>query len=419
MPPAGDFTVTVSNGDAGISVDLVVLDWSGTLAGVEPADGRQATVAPEPLQLGISQGGDDRSLVVAWTGGPCDERAQLEVAADARTLSLRFPPGPGCDAIGIGFAAELRFKDPVEPATFQGSLTTDLVQSAEIRPAVVAFADDRHGWVGGTSTAGDAVILETQDGGASWAAGGLGMGSVADLAAGGTVGHAAKVCPDGEKTCGAGRYRSDDGGWSGEAGDRPIALAYSGDVGAELLVLPGSPKTVTGETVPSLFVSDDGEVWTVYSNPCGRLALADVAVVDYFAFRVLCAGPAAGGAQEKAIYRIDPPGTAWVEVASTAAGSLSVAGAPAAFAMRADRTGWLWGAGMPLLATSSGGVSWKPLEVADGTTRMVISGSPLGDGSGYVLVSDLERQGTLLLYTPDGRSWEERSAWPALPECCG
>jgi hypothetical protein len=87
--------------------------------------------------------------------------------------------------------------------------------------------------------------------------------------------------------------------------------------------------------------------------------------------------------------------------------------------MRADRTGWLWGAGMPLLATSSGGVIWEPLEVADGTSRTVISGSTLGGGAGYVLVSDLERQGTLLLYASDGRSWAERFAWPALSECCG
>ena len=46
-------------------------------------------------------------------------------------------------------------------------------------------------------------------------------------------------------------------------------------------------------------------------------------------------------------------------------------------------------------------------------------GSALAGGGGYLIVGDVEHgTGTLLLWTPDGRSWEQRATFPD-PPCCG
>ncbi|OGO57551.1 MAG: hypothetical protein A2V85_10190 [Chloroflexi bacterium RBG_16_72_14] len=44
---------------------------------------------------------------------------------------------------------------------------------------------------------------------------------------------------------------------------------------------------------------------------------------------------------------------------------------------------------------------------------------PRGGGAGIVLVSDPDRQATLLLGTDDGHAWTELFAWPSGVTCCG
>lgn len=209
----GFWDTTLRMADLDRPVAVTVLDFAGTMTGVAQATRQPPATGGGAYDLAIGPGGDARSLTVAWVGGGCDERAQLELGPDGHTLALRFPPRPACDSMGIGFAVELRFKAPVDPARFQGHWSDDLVTAADVRPEVVSFADRDHGWVGGTTTSGDAIILETKDAGVTWRVEGLGIGRVTDIGvAADGLAWAGRACADGEPTCHPGLYRYDDSG---------------------------------------------------------------------------------------------------------------------------------------------------------------------------------------------------------------
>ena len=395
------------------SVTLVVMDFAGTMTGVA-----QATVAlpppwPEdPYALDIGPGSDTRSLTVGWTGGPCDERAQLELAPDGRTLSLRFPPRPGCDAIGIGFAVELQFKDPVDPAAFVGTWADDAVAAADVDPRLTAFRDWQHGFVGGQTPAGDAIILETSDGGATWRVEGLGLGVV--TAIGVTPdgrAWAGKACPDETAAC-SGLYQYDDGGWVKVDNAWPVSLSFAGDVGAALMVSANSPVGPGGAPVPVIRLTEDGgETWGTVESPCRSiLRLRDVARLAENTIVVLCEGEEASGLALKEIHRSDDGGVTWRKPSYAPYEGLTMH-----LDLASDGTGWMWGAQSPLLATADGGVTWAPVSIADGDVRTVIDANGWGLGAGVVLIRDQEHA-TLLLVTGDSAT-SEMSTWTL--DCCG
>ncbi len=419
MPLKGFGIVLPDPPDAG--VELWVRDWSGALAGVaEAAPSLTDLPDPGPHALAIGHGGSERRVTVTWTGGICDRWLALDIAADGHTLALHEPPGSGCDAMGIGRSVELRFEGTVDPAAFSGTQAVDAIAATDINPKVVAFADPLHGWVSGTIERGEAVILETLDGGVTWAVMSLGLGRVSDIAVAGDRAVAGRLCPEATPDCGAGLLRLDgDGEWSAEADDRPLALDFEGDGGIGAFLVP-SRTSLSGLPIPDVRVTDDGFNWVATANPCGLMDLVDVAIGPDAMPLALCTGQGAGGGQRKAIHRARAAGEPWEVLSNTEAGGLPMSGTGVRFDFGANATGWMWGFGTALLATDDGGRTWQAVAgPGSGDVAITVGASTLGDGAGYRLVVDPDRDATILSWTSGGGTWQERFAWPIRAECCG
>ncbi|HYO43032.1 MAG TPA: hypothetical protein VES19_07500, partial [Candidatus Limnocylindrales bacterium] len=402
-------------------VELSVRDWSGTLAGIATADPSLVDLPePGPRSLAIGPGTGERRVTVAWTGGICDSWLNLAIAADGRTLTLHEPQRPGCDAMGIGRSVELRFEGAVDPAAFTGSQARDAIAVTDINPTVVAFADPLHGWVGGTTERGEAVIEETRDGGVTWDVMSLGAGTVSDIAVAGDAAVAGRLCPEATPECGPGTFRLDrDGEWAAEASDRPLALDFAGDDGIGAFLVPGR-ASLSGLPIPDVRVTDDGFNWTGTTNPCGAMDLVDVAIGPDARPLALCAGQGAGGGQRKALYRAGAAGEPWVVLSTTEAGGLPMNGTGVRVDFSGTVTGWMWGFRTPLLATADGGKTWQAVTgPGDGDVAITVGASTLGNGAGYQLVVDPDRDATTLSWTADGSTWQNRFAWPIHVLCCG
>ena len=113
----------------------------------------------------------------------------------------------------------------------------------------------------------------------------------------------------------------------------------------------------------------------------------------------------------------DDLGLTWSRRASTD-DSLPEEGTKIGLDVAADGSGLWWGPRTPAMSTGDGGRTWHALDAADGEVRIAGGGVALGGGAGYLLVGDGSRGMSVLLWTPDGSSWEERAAWPD-PPCCG
>ena len=398
------------------SLDLTVWDLAGTMTGIAGTTSQPPETGGS-ADLAIGPGGDSRSITVGWTGGVCDEIARLDLAADGRTLSLRFAPRPACDAMGIDFAVELRFAEPVDPAAFAGRWTDDLVLATDIDPQVTAFIDRQRGFVGGRSWGeGLAVILETTDGGTSWRVEGL--GGIGDVVAIGVTpdgrAWAGLECPLDVATCHAGFYRYDETSWGRVDDAWPVSLSFAGGVGAGLFQVAGGPRNDAGIPIPELRLMDEGEVWSAVENPCPTtMQTQDVSRIDASTVVVLCEGQGATGNAKKELHRSMDGGQTWMSLADG-----PYPGTGMHMDLHADGTGWMWGGGSPLLATPDGGVTWTRLDVADGNMQTVNGADLLGGGAGLALVWDPARHAALLLHTQDQRTWTELFAFPG-PPCCG
>lgn len=419
MPLKGFDIVLPAPPDAG--VELGVRDWSGSLAGIAAADSSLLDLPDAgPRRLAIGPGTSERRITVTWVGGICDRWLNLDIAADGHTLTLHEPPGPGCDAMGIGRSVELRFEGTVDPAAFTGTQAVDAIAATDINPTVVAFADPLHGWVSGTMERGEAVILETHDGGVTWVVASLGVGTVSDIAATGDGAVAGRLCPEATPDCGPGLFRLDgDGDWSAEADDRPLAMDYAGDRGIATFLVPGR-TSLSGLPIPDVRVTTDGFNWTGIANPCGLMDLVDVAIGPDAMPLALCTGQGGGGGQRKSIHRAGTAGEPWQVLSTTEAGGLPMNGTGVGFDFGGTVTGWMWGYRTPLLATEDGGRTWHEVTgPADGDVAITVGASALGNGAGYQLVIDPDRDATILSWTSGGGTWKERFAWPIHAVCCG
>ncbi len=396
-----------------LGMSVVVGDASGKVRSVVPWRGQHPS-AGNPYNLAFGPGRDGSSLVVAWVGGGCDYRARLDLAGDGATFALRFPDPIGCDAIGIGYAVEVRFSGPIDVATFTGRWSEDLLTRADVAaPTGVAFIDWQHGFTAWRTEPGDAVILATNDGGATWDLAGLGVGTVTAIAVTGDGRAWAGVrCDSALQGCFPGRYRYDDGGWVRVDLAWPVALSFAADRGAALVVSAGSPVDGSGIQVPDLRLTEDGgETWTTIASPCpSTLRRQDVSRVDSSTIVVLCEADNTDRISLKELHRSTDGGRTWSKPTYA-----PYEGTGMHMDLVADGTGWMWGTGSPLLATVDGGLSWAVPDVAEGDPRSVLVADAWGLGAGIRLVIDQDRF-VLNLVTTDGAQ-AELDAFP-IP-CCG
>ncbi|MFL5755689.1 MAG: hypothetical protein ACJ77N_05245 [Chloroflexota bacterium] len=395
----------------GLRVDVVDASDHLSLAHLvrlttNPGQGLQVRAVP----------GDAKSVDLGWLASICDYRNRLSIAGDLSTITLDSAPRPGCDAVGVGAGIRLTFDRPVGTVPAGAIRRGALVKLADLQPRTVTFVDALHGWVGGTTAAGDAIVAETADAGKTWKVGGLGWGSVTAIGVVGDKRWAVVEC-GAITTCKPGVSRGTDTPTSWE---RPAGSDFTQLVGLDATTALAIERTADGTLDPDRrqqVVAWDTDHATAHSvaNPCPKgLGASDVDTTSAEAL-VLCLGQGAGQAEEKQVYASTDRGSTWrLRASSDAGGSMPRSGAGVQLAVANDGTGWLWGSRVPLQQVTGAAKSFRPVAVADGEVRVAFAGSALPRGSGYVLVRDEVTNGVLLLFTDSGGvKWHQVAGWAA------
>lgn len=106
-----DWTQTAELAD-GRSIVVNVRDTSGRIDDVE-VDPPAMDPVPDAV---VNPPGQPNVLVVTWTGGACDERTDIEIAANGPGLAITINTtvaNRDCDAIGIGHVLRLTSSQPL------------------------------------------------------------------------------------------------------------------------------------------------------------------------------------------------------------------------------------------------------------------------------------------------------------------
>jgi hypothetical protein len=104
--------------DASIDITDRSGDFASAVSG-DPGDG--ASVEEGKIQV-VADAADSRTLIVTWTGMPCDTTHTLDIAPD-HTLTIT-RPSCGGDTLPVDHVLRLTFAAPIDPATVRGSVVT-------------------------------------------------------------------------------------------------------------------------------------------------------------------------------------------------------------------------------------------------------------------------------------------------------
>jgi hypothetical protein len=122
-PPAGATVVTLTSQVAAGAppVQVAVVDGSGRLLHVAEKGSvapRDATVnVADPV--GYSEPGKPGRVHLTWTGGVCDSRITVTIAADLKTIAFDMGPQPVCDSLGVDREVVLDFSGSIDVATIE------------------------------------------------------------------------------------------------------------------------------------------------------------------------------------------------------------------------------------------------------------------------------------------------------------
>lgn len=124
--PTGPATVPELHVDliehVGEDASIDIVDRSGDLvraASGDPGDG--GSVEEGRIQV-VADATDPTTLVLTWTGMPCDTTHSLDIAAD-HSLTITRPACSG-DTLPVDHVLRLTFDTPVDPATVRGTVVT-------------------------------------------------------------------------------------------------------------------------------------------------------------------------------------------------------------------------------------------------------------------------------------------------------
>ena len=104
--------------DASIDITARSVDLLSALSG-DPGDG--GSVEEGKIQV-VADAADPRTLIVTWTGMPCDTTHTLDISPD-HTLTIT-RPSCGGDTLPVDHVVRLTFAAPIDPATVHGSVVT-------------------------------------------------------------------------------------------------------------------------------------------------------------------------------------------------------------------------------------------------------------------------------------------------------
>lgn len=131
--PSASANPSASPSPAVITVDLIehvgddatidITDLSGTLVSAVSADpGDGASVPDGAVETG-DQVADPRTIVLTWSGSPCDTTHQMTIAPDGVTITIDRPVCQG-DSIGVDHVLRLTFDHTVDVTKVVPSLRT-------------------------------------------------------------------------------------------------------------------------------------------------------------------------------------------------------------------------------------------------------------------------------------------------------
>ena len=106
--------------NVGADATIDIIDLSGTLVGAVsgiPPDG-----ANDPVRV-AGLAARPATILLTWSGLPCDTTHLLTIEADGLTMTLERPACQG-DALGISHALELTFDHPVDPSLVKVTIRT-------------------------------------------------------------------------------------------------------------------------------------------------------------------------------------------------------------------------------------------------------------------------------------------------------
>jgi hypothetical protein len=116
-----------------ISVDLIenvgadatidITDQSGRLLSARSGDPGDGASVPFGTVAATGLAGDSATVVLTWSGLPCDTTHQLTIDPDGLTMRIERPACQG-DAMGVDHAVVLTFDRPVDPATVNATVRT-------------------------------------------------------------------------------------------------------------------------------------------------------------------------------------------------------------------------------------------------------------------------------------------------------
>ena len=115
--PAASPSPTVLHVDliehVGADASVDITDLSGTLVSAVSGDPGDGGSVPDGAVQAASPVGDPASVVLTWTGTPCDTTHTLTIAPDGVTITITRPACQG-DAVPVDHVLKLTFDHPVE-----------------------------------------------------------------------------------------------------------------------------------------------------------------------------------------------------------------------------------------------------------------------------------------------------------------
>jgi len=107
----------------GADATVVITDQSGTLASARSAAPGDGASVPDGAIQTASLSADPNTIVLTWSGSPCDTAHRLTIAPDGVSMLLERPRCSG-DAIGVDHVLLLTFDHPVDFAKVNPILRT-------------------------------------------------------------------------------------------------------------------------------------------------------------------------------------------------------------------------------------------------------------------------------------------------------
>ena len=109
--------------NVGADASIHIVDESNTVVRATSRAPAEGGSVPEGAVAIAVLATDPSSIVLTWTGAPCDTVHTLTIAPDGRTLSIERPPCSG-DSVPVDHVLVLKFKAPVPLEALQATVHT-------------------------------------------------------------------------------------------------------------------------------------------------------------------------------------------------------------------------------------------------------------------------------------------------------